>query len=44
MCEQNLLITLLVIQEVKKRFPEIEIYLWTGYYYEELQKMSNPKV
>lgn len=44
MCEQNLLITLLVIQEVKKHFPEIEVYLWTGYYYEELQKMNNPKV
>ena len=44
MCEQNLLITLLVVQEVKKHFPEIKIYLWTGYYYEELQKMSNPKV
>lgn len=41
LCEENQFLTLLVLKEVKKRFPEIETYLWTGYYYEDLLKMSN---
>jgi anaerobic ribonucleoside-triphosphate reductase activating protein len=44
MCEQNLLLTCMVLQNVKSRFPKIKIYLWTGYYYEDLLKMSDPKV
>ena len=44
MCEQNLLLTCMVLQNVKSRFPKIKVYLWTGYYYEDLLKMSDPKV
>jgi anaerobic ribonucleoside-triphosphate reductase activating protein len=32
----NLFLTNLVIQEVKKVYPNIKVYLWTGYTYEEL--------
>ena len=44
LCEQNTLLTLMTIQYVKQRLPEIKIYLWTGYYYEELLKSSDPKI
>lgn len=32
----NLFLTQLIIKEVKKVYPNIKIYLWTGYIYEEL--------
>lgn len=44
LCESNLLLTYMVISNVKKQFPDIKIYLWTGYYYDELLKSSNPKI
>lgn len=44
LCEQNTLLTLMTIQYVKQRLPEIKIYLWTGYYYEDLLKSSDPKI
>lgn len=44
MCEQNLLLTCMILQNVKLYFPQVKTYLWTGYYYEDLQKMSDSKV
>ena len=44
MCTENLLLTCMVLQNVKLKFPEVKVYLWTGYYYEELLKMTDPKV
>ena len=44
MCEENLFLTYMVISEVKKHFPETKIYLWSGYYYEDLLRSTNPKV
>lgn len=44
MCEQNLLLTYMVLQNVKSHFPKVKVYLWTGYYYEDLLRMSDPKV
>ena len=41
LCEENLFLTLLVLKEVKQHFPQIEIYLWTGYYYEELKQRTS---
>ena len=32
----NLFLTNLVISEVKKKYPDIKIYVWTGYLYEDL--------
>jgi anaerobic ribonucleoside-triphosphate reductase activating protein len=26
----------LVLKQVKERFPKVKIYVWTGYYYEDL--------
>jgi anaerobic ribonucleoside-triphosphate reductase activating protein len=34
--KDNLFLTELVINEVKRVYPDIKIYLWTGYTYEEL--------
>lgn len=33
---ENQFLTLLVINEVKKFYPEVPVYIWTGYTYEEL--------
>ena len=32
----NMFLTNLVILEVQKKYPDIKIYLWSGYIYEEL--------
>lgn len=42
LCEENLFLTNLVITEVRKHYPDIIIYLWTGYIYEDLLEDSNP--
>ena len=44
LCDENLLLTCMVLQNVKLRFPQIKIYLWTGYYYEQLLKKTDPKI
>ena len=44
LCEQNLFLTCMVIQNVRLRYPNIKIYLWTGYYYDQLLKMNDPKI
>lgn len=44
LCEENIFLTYLIIKTVKERLPQTEIYLWTGYTYEELQKSSNKKL
>ena len=40
LCEQNQLLTLLLINAVKEKFPDVKIYIWTGYYYEDLIKQT----
>lgn len=44
LCEENLLLTLMVLQNVKLRYPDVKVYIWTGYYYEDLLKMSDSKI
>ena len=34
-------LTLLVIKTVKEALPDTKIYIWTGYYYDELIKRSS---
>ena len=36
LCPENEFLTLLLILEIKKVLPEVEIYIWTGYTIEEL--------
>jgi anaerobic ribonucleoside-triphosphate reductase activating protein len=44
LCEKNAFVTCLVINEVKRRLPEVKIYIWSGYTYEELINLANPHV
>ena len=44
MCSENQLLTYMTIWYVKEHAPDTKIYLWTGYYYDELLKMTDPKV
>lgn len=41
LCDSNLFLTLLLITEVRKRLPEVTVWLWTGYYYDELLSRSS---
>lgn len=44
LCEENIFLVYLVIQYVKQHLPDTKIYVWTGYYYDELLKRSEPKL
>lgn len=34
----------MIITEIKKEYPDIKIFVWTGYLYETLKKSSNPHI
>jgi anaerobic ribonucleoside-triphosphate reductase activating protein len=38
LCPENEFLTYLIIKTVKEKLPDTEIYLWTGYVYEDLKK------
>lgn len=42
LCQENLFLTDLVITAVKDKYPDIKIYLWSGYTYEALQERKDP--
>lgn len=44
LCEENMFLTLLVLKEVRQHCPDAPIYLWTGYYYEDLLNHSNSRI
>lgn len=44
LAEENEFLTYLVIHSVKEKFPNIKIYLWTGYIYEELQTANRHRL
>lgn len=44
LCQENLFLTNLVVSEVKNKFPDQDIYLWTGYKYEDLLESTDPKM
>ena len=44
LCPENQFLTQLVISAVKERYPEIKIYIWTGYLYEDLKSSSSSKL
>lgn len=43
LCPENIPITKYIVQQVKEKYPEIKIYLWSGYYYDELVKNKEIK-
>lgn len=44
LCVENLFLTSMIIMNVKQKYPDIKIYLWTGYTYEELLKRREQKL
>lgn len=45
LCPENIFLVDMIILEVKKLYPDIKIYLWTGYTYEELlERLDEPKI
>ena len=42
LCKDNQFLTLMIVNEVKSKLPKTDIYIWTGYTYEELMNMSSP--
>ena len=42
LCEENQFLTLLVLSQVREKVPDTKIYIWTGYYYEDLLKNPVP--
>lgn len=46
LCEENVFLVSLIILSVREQFPDIKIYVWTGYTYEELEACSQlePKI
>lgn len=44
LCEANAFLVNLILQEVKHKLPEVKIYIWSGYTYEELLRFGDPHV
>ena len=42
LCKENLGITSIVVADVKKKYPNLKIWIWTGYEKEEILNSSNP--
>ncbi len=41
LCDENAMWVYNLIAKVKSLLPEVKVYIWSGYYYEELLKSSN---
>ncbi len=39
LCGENIFLTAMIITEVRRVYPNIKIYVWTGYTYEQLQEL-----
>lgn len=44
LCEDNLFLTTMILQYVKSRLPDVKVYIWTGYLYEDLLRSADPKM
>ena len=44
LCQNNTFLTYLVIKTIKEKLPNTKVYIWTGYYYEDLLKLHDPRV
>lgn len=44
LCPENLFLSTLVIREIKQTYPNIKIYVWTGYTLEELLERNDPYI
>ena len=44
LCDENLFLVYMILQNVKEHFPDVKIYIWTGYYYKDLIARCNTKL
>ena len=44
LCKENIFITCLICDTVRRKYPEIKIYIWTGYTKEEFEEVNDPKI
>lgn len=44
LCEENTFLVYMVLKNVKQHFPNTKVYIWSGYYYDELLKKNDPKI
>ena len=44
LCKENSFLTYLVIKTVKEKLPDTKVYIWTGYYYEDLIKRHDIRI
>ena len=44
LCEENKALTYLVISNVKNVLPDVKVYIWTGYYLEQLNDPASKKI
>lgn len=42
LCSENQFLTCMIVRHVKEKLPETEIYVWTGYTYEQLKQSTDP--
>lgn len=44
LCPENEFLTCMVVRQIKEALPDVEIYLWSGYTYEQLSQNTDPHV
>lgn len=44
LCQENLILSCVILSAIKEQVPDTPIYIWTGYTYEQLIKMNNAKI
>lgn len=44
LCQENSFLTYLVVKTVKEKLPDTKVYIWTGYYYEDLIKRRDIRI
>ena len=42
LCPENEFLTCMIVRHVKEKLPDTEIYVWTGYTYDQLRVNANP--
>lgn len=44
MCDENIFLTYLILENVRQKYPKIKIYIWTGYEFDYLKNRNNNKI
>lgn len=44
LCDENKFLTYMIIENVKKVYPDVKVYIWTGYILEDLVKKNDNRI